>query len=338
MSLQYGKIKFFKDDRGFGFILRKHQPDLFFHVSDVIADDVDNPYALAPGDKVEFVATPHKKNKWKACWVKKTNKASDDVSPVNTIHPNPPTLRTWKVFNGHEQSFHAKLDVWKQTLRNEPNTMLNFEVDGLFGVVDDVNILSKLLKALVDSIGIYLNSFKIGFAYGCCSYPGSYVSRADWRYIFSKCPHLQRIRLKEAHTVDNSVLNSISRYCPKATELEIIGNKPTRYEDRSGCEQCEGRIRCQDSYIFVSFHQPDGTVENKSIAWCVEHGIEQVSAGVWKHRKHSQNKNKQKERSDTDDFDLSILSDYFDGLLLQMSFTSSGRLDIYNQCLMGCMV
>eukprot|EP01083_Nonionella_stella_P178758 632502_1 len=134
--------------------------------------------------------------------------------------------------------------------------MLNFEVDGLFGVVDDVNILSKLLEALVDSIGIYLNSFKIGFAYGCCSYPGSYVSRADWRYIFSKCPHLQRIRLKEAHTVDDSVLNSISRYCPKATELEIIGNKPTRYEDRSGCEQCEGRIRCQDSYIlFHSINQ-----------------------------------------------------------------------------------
>eukprot|EP01083_Nonionella_stella_P314173 1130796_1 len=316
MSLQYGKIKFFKDDRGFGFILRKHQPDLFFHVSDVIADDVDNPYALPPGDKVEFVATPHKKNKWKACWVKKTNKAlcvSSEYNPSKSAYFENLESIQWPRTIVPRKAGCMETNIAQRT----ECTMLNFEVDGLFGVVDDVNILSKLLKALVDSIGIYLNSFKIGFAYGCCSYPGSYVSRADWRYIFSKCPHLQRIRLKEAHTVDNSVLNSISRYCPKATELEIIGNKPTRYEDRSGCEQCEGRIRCQDSYIFVSFHQPDGTVENKSIAWCVEHGIEQVSAGVWKHRKHSQNKNKQKERSDTDDFDLSILSDYFDGLLLQ---------------------
>eukprot|EP01083_Nonionella_stella_P086730 241112_1 len=86
MSTEYGHVKFFNSGRGFGFIRRKPQPDIFFHVSDVIAVDPHKP--LGRGDKVEFVAiVDHKKNKWKASRVKKTSKPFTDVPAVT---PNKP--------------------------------------------------------------------------------------------------------------------------------------------------------------------------------------------------------------------------------------------------------
>eukprot|EP01083_Nonionella_stella_P086729 241111_1 len=310
MSTEYGQVKFFNSDRGFGFIRRKPQPDIFFHVSDVIAVDPHKP--LARGDKVEFVAiVDHKKNKWKASRVKKTNKP---FTAVPAVKPNPHKSTSWRVWSGHEKSFYKNLNEWKQKLDKQQNTMLDFEVSEIFA---DAKTLSKLLKALVDTIGIYLNSFKIGFAYGCYSYPGSYVSRNDWCYIFSKCPNLKHIRLIEAHTVNKSVLDSISRYCPNVTQLEIEGNRP---KHKQVCEQCCGEVtKCKDHWIYVDFHRPDGGVETKSIGWCVDNDFEEVSPGVWsgpwyhKDTKHSNycydNDTKEESESEDDEWDVVDMSE-----------------------------
>jgi CspA family cold shock protein len=46
-----GKVKFFNQDRGFGFIAREGGEDVFVHVSNVQGD---GPQTLAEGQSVEF--------------------------------------------------------------------------------------------------------------------------------------------------------------------------------------------------------------------------------------------------------------------------------------------
>lgn len=54
MSREYGKVKFFKQDAGWGFIERVPEPDIFFHQKNVLG-------AVKMGDKVEFEIEQGKK-------------------------------------------------------------------------------------------------------------------------------------------------------------------------------------------------------------------------------------------------------------------------------------
>jgi CspA family cold shock protein len=49
-----GKVKWFNDAKGFGFIVREEGPDLFVHHSAIVADGFRS---LAEGQQVEFDVT-----------------------------------------------------------------------------------------------------------------------------------------------------------------------------------------------------------------------------------------------------------------------------------------
>lgn len=57
-SVRYtGTVKFFRPDKGYGFITRPGQPDIFFHQEGLV-DRYDPPDA---GDKVSFIADTDRK-------------------------------------------------------------------------------------------------------------------------------------------------------------------------------------------------------------------------------------------------------------------------------------
>lgn len=53
-----GRIKFYDNVRGYGFIERSGEPDMFFHVRDLIGDDVL--LSLTPGAEVQFEVGRHR--------------------------------------------------------------------------------------------------------------------------------------------------------------------------------------------------------------------------------------------------------------------------------------
>jgi CspA family cold shock protein len=53
-----GTVKFFNAEKGFGFISREGDADIFVHFSNIQGDGYKS---LAEGDKVEFVVAPGKK-------------------------------------------------------------------------------------------------------------------------------------------------------------------------------------------------------------------------------------------------------------------------------------
>lgn len=57
MTMQ-GTIKFFSEDRGFGFISREGEDDLFVHISNV---EGDGRVTLTEGQTVEFEVGPGRK-------------------------------------------------------------------------------------------------------------------------------------------------------------------------------------------------------------------------------------------------------------------------------------
>lgn len=55
--METGKIKFYKEDKGFGFIIQDNKgPDIFFHISgvDASAKTPDGRLALNNGDAVQY--------------------------------------------------------------------------------------------------------------------------------------------------------------------------------------------------------------------------------------------------------------------------------------------
>lgn len=50
-EMETGKVKWFNEKKGFGFIGRESGPDVFVHYSNIIGDGFKN---LAEGDKVQF--------------------------------------------------------------------------------------------------------------------------------------------------------------------------------------------------------------------------------------------------------------------------------------------
>ena len=64
-----GTVKWFNDQKGFGFITREGGPDVFVHQSEIISDGFRT---LAEGDSVEFDVIPGPKGP-KAVRVKKVS-------------------------------------------------------------------------------------------------------------------------------------------------------------------------------------------------------------------------------------------------------------------------
>lgn len=54
--MKEGKIKFYNERKGFGFITKENDEDIFFHASDINKFDT-----IKTGDKVEFVQESNKK-------------------------------------------------------------------------------------------------------------------------------------------------------------------------------------------------------------------------------------------------------------------------------------
>lgn len=74
MSRMQGKVKFFQDDRGFGFILSDAGPEYFVHRTDLEAPgrcNDDGRLTLSPDERVSFevVDNPRKGNGKKAARV-----------------------------------------------------------------------------------------------------------------------------------------------------------------------------------------------------------------------------------------------------------------------------
>ena len=64
-----GKVKFYNNNRGFGFLKRNNGEDLFFHFSDVEGNEY-----LQQNDEVEFEIGEGKEGKSKAVKVKRLEK------------------------------------------------------------------------------------------------------------------------------------------------------------------------------------------------------------------------------------------------------------------------
>ncbi len=61
MSREIGTVKWFNNEKGYGFIQREHGADVFVHFRAIIAKNGDTYRTLAEGQRVEFKVTQGQK-------------------------------------------------------------------------------------------------------------------------------------------------------------------------------------------------------------------------------------------------------------------------------------
>lgn len=81
MAKSVGKVKWFDNTKGFGFILNENEEDVFVHFSSIIGEGFKT---LREGEEVEFVRTSTEKG-WQASDVESLSRSQEDFEEPSDV-------------------------------------------------------------------------------------------------------------------------------------------------------------------------------------------------------------------------------------------------------------